>query len=159
MLSVLINAAVSAGALMFGAFLYGFYQSVRANIKLNLQGLSKSEAIDKSAYVIVSAWHKSEVEDVRQRMGDLAADALVGIGLTKKEVDFAIKDSQIDYGARLRGQNQETVALVSLVHFVLYHYSHFEPIRLPFRVEASQKDIDTVLAAVNEAEKVYGKSL
>jgi len=159
MSSLLIDAAISSGVLILGAFLYGVYQSARANIKLNLQGLSKSEAINKSAYIIVSAWHKSKEGDARQRMSALAADALIGIGLTKKEVDFAIKASQVDYGARLRGQSQEKIALVSLVHFVLYHYSHFEPIRLSFRVEASQKDIDAVLVAVNEAEKIYGKSL
>lgn len=159
MSSLLINAALSAGTLIVGAFLYGMYQSARANIKLNLQGLSKSAAIEKAANFVVAAWYKSKEGDVRQRMSALAADALIGIGRTKKEVDFAIKASQIDYGARLRGQSQEKIALVSLVHFVLYHYSHFEPIKLSFRVESNQKDIDAALAAVNEAEKIYGENL
>ena len=158
-MSLLIDTALSAGALMVGAFLYGMYQSARANIKLNLQGLDKSHAIQKAANVLAAAWYKSEIENKQQRMAALATDALVGIGYTKKQVEFEIKAIQIDYNARLKGQNSEMVLLVSLVHFVLFHYSHFKPLNLSYTVEANKSDIDSVLAAAKKAEQVYKNDL
>ena len=153
MTALLLNAAAATIALIIGAFLVGVFQSFRSNVKLNLQGLDKEGAIQKAANALVKAWYKLDKDDPLQKASMIAADALAGIGYNKEQIAFVVRSIQIDYNAYLRTSSKEEVALVSLVHLILYHYSRFKPIRLRFIIESNKMDIELVLAAVRDAQQ------